>query len=134
MALSSAIKPSPGWPKARLRPTYLLWQREEFFRCLVASRLQLPEQRQFCGSSHVWFSQWRYEIEIADLAAEELKDIRLFDRRRVVDAIRNQLAHQPTVATTNRKRLQSAVPEFEHTPPIWELRVGEYRVFYDVDE
>jgi len=75
-----------------------------------------------------------YEIEITDLAVEELKDIRVFDRRCVVDAIRDQLTHQPTVATRNRKRLESGVPEFEHTPPIWELRVGEYRVFYDVDE
>ena len=75
-----------------------------------------------------------YEIEITDLAVEELKDIRVYDRRRVADAIRNQLTHQPTVATRNRKQLDAAVPEFEHTPPIWELRVGEYRVFYDVDE
>lgn len=75
-----------------------------------------------------------YDIEIADLAVEELKGIRVYDRRRVVDAIRNQLTHQPTVTTRNRKRLESTVPEFEHTPPIWELRVGEYRVFYDVDE
>jgi mRNA-degrading endonuclease RelE of RelBE toxin-antitoxin system len=25
-------------------------------------------------------------------------------------------------------------PDFEHVPPVWELRIGEYRVFYDVDE
>ena len=41
---------------------------------------------------------------------------------------------KPTVATRNRKRLEVASPSFEHVPPIWELRVGEYRVFYDVDE
>jgi mRNA-degrading endonuclease RelE of RelBE toxin-antitoxin system len=23
---------------------------------------------------------------------------------------------------------------FEAIPPIWELRIGEYRIFYDVDE
>jgi mRNA-degrading endonuclease RelE of RelBE toxin-antitoxin system len=27
-----------------------------------------------------------------------------------------------------------AVPDFEHVPPIWELRIGDYRAFYDVDE
>jgi len=80
------------------------------------------------------FAMAAYEIEITDLAAEELRDIRVFDRRRVVDAIRKQLTHQPTVTTRNRKRLDAAVPDFEHTLPIWELRVGEYRVFYDVDE
>ena len=75
-----------------------------------------------------------YEIEITDLAVGELKDIRVFDRRRVLDAIRSQLTHQPTVATRNRKRLDAAAPGFEHVPPIWELRVGDYRVFYDAEE
>jgi mRNA-degrading endonuclease RelE of RelBE toxin-antitoxin system len=50
-----------------------------------------------------------------------------------VDEVRGQLSHQPTLATRNRKRLETAVPDFEHAPPIWELRVGDYRVFYDVD-
>ncbi len=75
-----------------------------------------------------------FDIQIADLAAKELKDIRAFDRRRIVEEIDNQLTHQPTQATRNRKRLDSAVPDFEYVPPIWELRVGEFRVFYDVDE
>jgi mRNA-degrading endonuclease RelE of RelBE toxin-antitoxin system len=26
------------------------------------------------------------------------------------------------------------VPPWEHIEPVWELRVGEYRVFYDVNE
>ena len=26
------------------------------------------------------------------------------------------------------------IPPWEHVEPIWELSVGEYRVFYDVDE
>ena len=30
--------------------------------------------------------------------------------------------------------LVGLVPPWEHEPPIWELRVGEYRAFYDVDE
>ena len=25
-------------------------------------------------------------------------------------------------------------PDFEHDPPVWELRVGQYRVYYDVSE
>jgi mRNA-degrading endonuclease RelE of RelBE toxin-antitoxin system len=75
-----------------------------------------------------------YVIELADLVVDELKAIRAFDRRRIVDEINGQLAHQPTVATRNRKCLTAAVPDFEHMPPIWELRIGDYRVFYDVDE
>jgi len=30
--------------------------------------------------------------------------------------------------------LSGLLPSWEHVPPIWELRVDEYRVFYDVDE
>jgi mRNA-degrading endonuclease RelE of RelBE toxin-antitoxin system len=26
------------------------------------------------------------------------------------------------------------VPPWEHVEPVWELRIGEYRVFYDVNE
>jgi hypothetical protein len=42
--------------------------------------------------------------------------------------------YEPIATTRNRKLLESLVPSFESVPPIWELRVGEYRVFYDVDE
>ena len=36
--------------------------------------------------------------------------------------------------TRNKKILVGLTPPWEHQPPVWELRVGEYRVFYDVDE
>jgi mRNA-degrading endonuclease RelE of RelBE toxin-antitoxin system len=75
-----------------------------------------------------------FEIESTNPAAAELKAIRTFDRRRIVDEIYAQLEHQPATATKNRKCLAAAVPGFDHVPPVWELRVGEYRVFYDVDE
>ena len=26
------------------------------------------------------------------------------------------------------------VPPFEHVPPIWQLRIGDHRAFYDVDD
>jgi mRNA-degrading endonuclease RelE of RelBE toxin-antitoxin system len=51
-----------------------------------------------------------------------------------VDEIEKQLRDQPTVASRNRKCLNDFVPDFAHDPPIWELRVGDFRVFYDVDE
>jgi mRNA-degrading endonuclease RelE of RelBE toxin-antitoxin system len=74
-----------------------------------------------------------YTIEIADDATEELRRIRVFDRRRIVDTMREKLKHQPALQTRNRKRLDALAPGFEHVPPVWELRVGSYRVFYDVD-
>ena len=46
----------------------------------------------------------------------------------ILDALPRQLGHQPTVETRNRKRLV--------TSPIgpWELRVGRYRVYFEVQE
>jgi mRNA-degrading endonuclease RelE of RelBE toxin-antitoxin system len=40
----------------------------------------------------------------------------------------------PTQETRNRKMLVGLKPPWEHEEPIWELRVGKHRVFYDVDE
>lgn len=42
--------------------------------------------------------------------------------------------HAPMVATRNRKRLMGLLPPWEHLEPVWQLRVGDFRVFYDVDE
>lgn len=76
----------------------------------------------------------RFEIVVHELAESELAELRTFDRRQLLDAMASQLAHEPTQATRNRKRLDRLTPSFEHVPPIWELRVGDFRVFYDVDE
>jgi hypothetical protein len=51
-----------------------------------------------------------------------------------MDAIEKELAYQPTTPTRNRKELPDLRPPWEAVPPIWELRVGNYRVFYDVAE
>ena len=74
-----------------------------------------------------------YKIELTRSAANELKAIRAYGRRRIIDEMDAKLAYQPTVETRNRKRLDGASASFEHVPPIWELRVGEYRVYYDVN-
>ena len=75
-----------------------------------------------------------YEIEISRAALEELAALRAFDEKRILEAIERQLTFAPTSPTRNRKLLAGAVPRFEAVPPIWELRLGEYRVFYDVSE
>jgi hypothetical protein len=38
------------------------------------------------------------------------------------------------VATRNRKMLPDLVPPFFRVPPVWEIRVGDFRVYYDVDD
>jgi mRNA-degrading endonuclease RelE of RelBE toxin-antitoxin system len=75
-----------------------------------------------------------YDIEVHQLAVDELDELRAYDQRIILDEIEQQLSHEPTVPTRRRKRLISLVPAFEYVPPIWQLRVGDFRVFYDVDE
>jgi mRNA-degrading endonuclease RelE of RelBE toxin-antitoxin system len=45
----------------------------------------------------------------------------------IVDAIDDQLIYEPHLETRNRKLLES------NPLGAWELRIGRYRVFYDVD-
>ena len=73
-----------------------------------------------------------YEIVVHELAVKELLAIRAFDRRRLISEIRDQLVHTPGFPTRRRKCLADLTPSFEHELPVWELRVGGFRVFYDV--
>jgi mRNA-degrading endonuclease RelE of RelBE toxin-antitoxin system len=75
-----------------------------------------------------------YEIRSSASVAVELKRLRASQRRRILDEVRQKLTRQPTVLTRHIKRLRNLVPPFEAVPPIWQLRVGDYRVLYDVDE
>jgi mRNA-degrading endonuclease RelE of RelBE toxin-antitoxin system len=74
-----------------------------------------------------------FRLEVSESALKDLKTLRAYDRKRIVEAIDEQLAHQPDVETRNRKCLPDVKPTFEHRPPLWELRVGVYRILYDVD-
>ena len=75
-----------------------------------------------------------FNIRISEGAAVEIAELPASARKRVVEAVENQLRHQPAIRTRNRKPLRGLVPPWEHLEPTWEIRVGEYRVFYDVDE
>lgn len=75
-----------------------------------------------------------YEIEYAEGIADDLADMRAYERTHILDSIEKQLRHEPTRPTRNRKILVGLVPPWGHVEPVWELRVGEHRVFYDVNE
>jgi mRNA-degrading endonuclease RelE of RelBE toxin-antitoxin system len=75
-----------------------------------------------------------YEIRFAEGVETDLKELSAYHRRALLDAIEMQLRIEPTAETRNRKQLASLVPPWTAEPPIWELRVGEHRVFYDVSE
>jgi mRNA-degrading endonuclease RelE of RelBE toxin-antitoxin system len=75
-----------------------------------------------------------YTIEIAATARNELVQLPSHIKPAVADAIDQQLVHTPLVETRNRKPLKDETrASFEFAPPLWELRIGEYRIFYDVD-
>lgn len=75
-----------------------------------------------------------YTIELSKSAAADLIALRAFDRARVVAEIQSELSRHPTTSARHRKVLRELRPAWEHVPPLWQLRVGELRVFYDVDE
>jgi len=75
-----------------------------------------------------------YTIEYAEDVSDDLANLRAYERKRILDSIETQLKHEPTRQTKNRKIIVGLIPPWEHVEPVWELRVGEYRVFYDVDE
>ena len=68
----------------------------------------------------------KFEIAFTRTAAGHVRSYRKFDQRIILDAIDEQLTHEPTTETRNRKRLS------ESELSDWELRVQDFRVFYDV--
>ena len=69
-----------------------------------------------------------YEIRYSDEAIEQLKGLRAFDRTAILDQIEQILGVNPTIESKARiKRLR------EPAPTQYRLRVGEFRIFYDVD-
>jgi mRNA-degrading endonuclease RelE of RelBE toxin-antitoxin system len=68
-----------------------------------------------------------FDIEFTDEAIDDLRGFRKFDQERIITGIEKQLSTQPMMASRNRKPLRpNQLSE-------WELRIGEFRVFYDVD-
>lgn len=75
-----------------------------------------------------------FRIRYSGGVAADLAALCSSERSRLLDRIEAQLRDQPTRVARNRKPLPGLVPPWDHVPPIWELRVGDLRVFYDVDE
>ncbi len=75
-----------------------------------------------------------FSIEYAEGVSEDLRGLRATDRKRILDKIEEQLQGNPSEQTRNKKMLVGLKPPWEHEEPVWELRIGSFRVFYDVDE
>jgi mRNA-degrading endonuclease RelE of RelBE toxin-antitoxin system len=67
-----------------------------------------------------------FAIELSKPAREHLRHLRTRDQRIVIDAIAVQLTYDPDQPTQHRKQLE------DNSLAPWELRVGDFRIFYDV--
>ena len=68
-----------------------------------------------------------YDIELSDDAAEDLHWFRKYDQVAICNGMDTHLRNEPDTETKNRKRLRPG-----HVAE-WELRIGAFRVFYDVE-
>jgi mRNA-degrading endonuclease RelE of RelBE toxin-antitoxin system len=67
-----------------------------------------------------------YDIKFTPSALKDIGWFKKRERKIIVDGMADQLGHDPTGETRNRKRLRpNATSE-------WELRIEKYRVFYDL--
>lgn len=73
-------------------------------------------------------NQLAYQIKYSPESELHLQYLTARQQAIVLDTVDEQLAYQPTVETRNRKsmRLNPLAP--------WELRIGDLRVYYDVEE
>lgn len=71
----------------------------------------------------------RYSVELDPEAQRDVEGLRAFDARPVVEAVR-ELRYEAEIETRQRKPLRAAIPAVPDAS--WELRVGDYRVLYQV--
>ncbi len=70
-----------------------------------------------------------FAIRYSNEAVERLKKLKGFDRSTILDQIEQILSVNPTLTSKSRiKRLR------EPSPTQYRLRVGEFCVFYDIQE
>jgi mRNA-degrading endonuclease RelE of RelBE toxin-antitoxin system len=69
-----------------------------------------------------------YTINVTDGAAGDLEALSTYAQRIVIDGLALHLRHQPMQGT------RRIVPLRPNPVATWELRLGDYRVLYDVDE
>ena len=70
----------------------------------------------------------RYSIRLSAEADGELRSLRAHIRARILGAIETHLRFDPASARGKKKVIVLSDGE-----EIWQLRVGDHRVFYDVD-
>jgi len=69
-----------------------------------------------------------YRIDYSPETEDHFRALTARQKAIVLDAVDEQLTYQPTVETKNRK------PMLPNPVAPWELRIGNLRVYYDVEE
>src|SRR5262245_50686709 len=69
-----------------------------------------------------------FVVNFTESAREDLRFLKKAARNIVIDTVEEQLPSEPLQKTRNRKPLRP------NELSSWELRIGNLRVFYDVDE
>lgn len=68
-----------------------------------------------------------FRITFTPSALDDIEWFRKHEQKTIFDNTEEQLTYQPNVVTRNRKKLRP------NQSAEWELRIDNYRVFYDVD-
>lgn len=69
-----------------------------------------------------------YQIEFTPEALDDLTALKKNEQTEILDSTEEQLRFEPATETRNRKRMRlDPVAE-------WELRIGRFRVLYNVEE
>jgi mRNA-degrading endonuclease RelE of RelBE toxin-antitoxin system len=69
-----------------------------------------------------------YQIAFSQTSLAHLHLLKVNEQKIVVDEIERQLKYQPDLLTRNRKQMKP------NPLAIWELRIGIFRVYYDIDK
>ena len=76
----------------------------------------------------------RFSLVVSAAAREELDALRAFEKRQISDEIEAKLLFDPLAETRRMKRLGALKAGFAYDAPLRELKVGNYRVYYNVNE
>ena len=69
-----------------------------------------------------------YRIAFSRISLSHLQAFTTREQKMIKNALIEQLSYEPTVPTRNRKEMRP------NLLAVWELRIGDFRVYYDVDE
>jgi hypothetical protein len=76
----------------------------------------------------------RFTVVLSAAAKREINGFRVFEQRRILDSIAAKLTYDPNVEVGDKKCLKDGeTADFAYEPPLWELKIGSIRVFYEVN-